>query len=341
MPFFSIIVAVYKAEKYLAKCIDSVLEQTFSDFEIILVDDGSPDNSPMICDEYARKDTRITVIHKENGGVSSARNVGLGIASGKYLWFVDSDDYILPGVLQRLHDSAAASMPDIVTFDMQVEEKNGTVHSRNIKDGEYAVTGNSILAAAFFWLPEFGNSGINVEAAGNIIKNDIVKANGILFDTKLFRSEDTLFVLECLAKSETGKSVSYPCYFYRCNPDSCMNTFEYSNRSIKNSVELLMGIKVVLANSNIPAEKYGEVWNKLFVRIPVEPFLHEKKMIPAAEKVREFIYCFSCVALKKDLVGGEKSKRQRFEEYVVFENRVLMFRMYIFFLKIYGKVLGR
>lgn len=93
-PAISVIVPVYKVEKYLNKCIDSILSQTFTDFELILVDDGSPDNCPAICDEYAMKDERIKVIHKENGGLSSARNAGLDIALGEFVCFIDSDDFI-------------------------------------------------------------------------------------------------------------------------------------------------------------------------------------------------------------------------------------------------------
>lgn len=94
-PKVSVIVPVYKAEKYLRKCVDSILAQTFRDFEVILVDDGSPDKSGEICDEYARKDPRVRVIHKENGGVSSARNKGIDEARGEYISFLDSDDYWL------------------------------------------------------------------------------------------------------------------------------------------------------------------------------------------------------------------------------------------------------
>lgn len=90
----SVIIPVYNVEKYLARCVDSVLSQTFSDFEVILVDDGSPDKSPEICDEYVRKDSRVKVIHKKNGGLSSARNAGLEICKGEYIFFIDSDDYL-------------------------------------------------------------------------------------------------------------------------------------------------------------------------------------------------------------------------------------------------------
>ncbi len=93
MPLFSIIIPVYKVEQYIDECVKSVLNQHFDDFEIILVDDGSPDNSPAICEAYAATDTRIKVIHKENGGLSDARNVGINAANGTYLLFLDSDDY--------------------------------------------------------------------------------------------------------------------------------------------------------------------------------------------------------------------------------------------------------
>lgn len=93
MPLISVIIPVYKVEDYLHKCVNSVLDQSFKDIEVILVDDGSPDNCPSICDEFARKDTRINVIHKENGGLSDARNFGIKEAKGEYILFLDSDDY--------------------------------------------------------------------------------------------------------------------------------------------------------------------------------------------------------------------------------------------------------
>ena len=102
MPTISVIVPVYRVEKYIRRCVDSILAQSFRDYELILVDDGSPDYSGAICDEYATRDPRIRVIHKENGGLSSARNVGIDAASGEYLFFMDSDDIIHPDTLRIL-----------------------------------------------------------------------------------------------------------------------------------------------------------------------------------------------------------------------------------------------
>ncbi len=114
IPLVSVIVPVYKVEPYLRRCIDSILCQTYRNLEIILVDDGSPDNCGAICDEYALKDTRIKVIHKVNTGVSAARNTGLDNAKGKYVGFVDSDDHIVPEMYERMTMAIESNDADIV-----------------------------------------------------------------------------------------------------------------------------------------------------------------------------------------------------------------------------------
>lgn len=120
----SIIVPIYKVEPYIHRCIDSILAQTFTDFELILVDDGSPDNCPAICEDYAKKDSRITVIHKVNGGLSDARNAGLDIAKGEYVGFVDSDDYIHPQMYEMLVNSVDKLDADIAQVQYQKVMEN-------------------------------------------------------------------------------------------------------------------------------------------------------------------------------------------------------------------------
>lgn len=114
--FFSIIVPVYDVEKYLRECVDSILKQNFCDFELILVNDGSKDGSPQICDEYAKNDTRVTVLHQNNLGQSAARNNGVKISKGKYIIFLDSDDFIeKDNFLQDIYDKAKMGV-DIVIY---------------------------------------------------------------------------------------------------------------------------------------------------------------------------------------------------------------------------------
>ncbi len=115
MPEISVIVPVYKVEPYIHKCVDSILTQTFTDYELILVDDGSPDTCGNICDEYAQKDARIHVIHKENGGLSDARNAGMKIACGEYVIFIDSDDYIDADMLSYLYENLKKADADMAT----------------------------------------------------------------------------------------------------------------------------------------------------------------------------------------------------------------------------------
>jgi glycosyltransferase involved in cell wall biosynthesis len=121
----SVIVPVYKVENYLPKCVDSIISQTYKDFEIILVDDGSPDNCPSICDDYARRDTRVKVIHKQNGGLSDARNAGIRAAKGDYIVFLDSDDWIEEDSLKGIADIAGQKNPDVIVGNIKYMDETG------------------------------------------------------------------------------------------------------------------------------------------------------------------------------------------------------------------------
>ena len=137
--FFSVIVPIYNIEKYLSRCIDSVLSQTFADFELILVDDGSPDNCPKICDEYAKKDPRIKVVHKENGGLVSARQAGLSIADGDYIFNLDGDDAITPDALISAYQIIKDTKADMVSFSYRIytNDKLGEVVEDLAEEGLY------------------------------------------------------------------------------------------------------------------------------------------------------------------------------------------------------------
>ncbi len=127
IPKISVIIPVYNTEKYLRRCIDSVLAQTYQDFELLLIDDGSKDSSGAICDEYAEKDTRVKVFHKENGGVSSSRNVGLEHARGEWITFVDADDWIAYDMLRQMLERADAKGADVVLGDFAFSFSKGDV----------------------------------------------------------------------------------------------------------------------------------------------------------------------------------------------------------------------
>lgn len=127
MSVISVIVPVYRVENFIHRCVDSVLGQTYADLEIILVDDGSPDGCPAICDEYAEKDSRVKVIHKPNGGLSDARNAALDVMTGQYVTFVDSDDYLAPDAIETLYDALIKTNADIAVGNMKGVNEAGEI----------------------------------------------------------------------------------------------------------------------------------------------------------------------------------------------------------------------
>ena len=150
-PLLSIIVPVYDVERYLQKCIDSILAQTFTDFELILVDDGSPDNCPALCDAAAAKDARIRVIHQKNGGLSAARNAGLDVARGEWIGFVDSDDYIAPEMYETLYKAVQSTGADLALCDyVKVDETGALCTQTHVAVPQKSLTGRELLQKAYW-----------------------------------------------------------------------------------------------------------------------------------------------------------------------------------------------
>ena len=162
----SIIIPVYKSEATLAQCVDSVLKEAPADSEVILVDDGSPDNCPQICDEYAAKDLRVQVIHKQNGGLSSARNAGLDVATGKYVFFIDSDDYIEKDYFNSMLEKEA----DIVIGSFCAFYQNGLPDYALDLDSKYYNSLEGYLLDFHKYFPVTFNT-----AWGKLYRNDIIK----------------------------------------------------------------------------------------------------------------------------------------------------------------------
>lgn len=202
MPKVSIIVPVYKTEQYIHRCVDSILSQTFSDIEVILVDDGSPDRCPEICDEYKSKDSRIQVIHQKNGGVSSARNAGLKICSGEYLLFIDSDDYISSDMIENLYLAIAKN------YDIAISGYTEIAQTGIIKVYDY----KGCKSKEDFLLHCIQNTGGVV--CSKLYKTSIIKENNILFNEKLIQSEDLIFALSVFLKADTFIAIDKADYFY-------------------------------------------------------------------------------------------------------------------------------
>ena len=216
-PKVSVIVPVYKVEKYLPECIDSILAQTFTDFELILVDDGSPDNSGKICDDYAARDSRIRVFHKENGGVSSARNLGLDNARGEWIMFVDSDDWIESGMLNAFLNSIIGENVDFVYCCLLLDKPRSSV---KIKQGDVGVFSSEEILYGLL-----SGAGVGGGPCCKLYRNSILNEFRVRFNEDISIFEDLLFVAQYIKRIIKGKSISDSHYHYVMRPDSAMNKF--------------------------------------------------------------------------------------------------------------------
>lgn len=211
-PKISIIVPVYKVEQYIHKCIDSILQQTLTDIELILVNDGSPDNCGQICDEFARKDVRIKVIHKENGGLSSARNSGLDIAKGEYVGFVDSDDWIEPDMYKLLYSLCEENNCEIANISSFIHYKERTIRN----GGHPLIIHNKTEAMKTMLEGKLYDEVVWTK----LVKRDLLK--NLRFKTGIVY-EDTAFTYQLIHKSNRICSIGIPMYHYIKRENSTMD----------------------------------------------------------------------------------------------------------------------
>lgn len=212
----SVIVPVYRVEKYLPACIDSILNQTFTDFELILVDDGSPDRCPEICDETAKRDARVRAIHQANQGLSAARNAGIEAAHGAWLSFVDSDDFLAPDFLETLHDAEVRAGADCALCGVQLTDEAGQKIGQLLSVADGVRTGRSILETLC------RASEIPYLVAWNkLYRRDVFQT--LRYPVGM-QNEDTYLAAELFDTVQTVICVSKPMYFYRQRADSIMHT---------------------------------------------------------------------------------------------------------------------
>lgn len=254
-PQISIIVPVYKAEAYIHRCIDSLLAQTFHDFEVLLIDDGSPDMSGEICDEYAKKDNHIRVFHKQNGGVSSARQLGIDNALGMYVIHADPDDWVEPKMLEELYNKIKEDDSDVVICDYWEDDNN----VRKYINQKPSSLENKIL------LNDILTQRIHGSCCNKLVKRscyDLVK-----FPVGLNYSEDTYVILHII---HNGVKISYlpKAFYHYCldtNPSSIMKGPK--NRLYYQAVSFLEKIKLIC-----PVSEYKEGYAVQYADLSIRAF---------------------------------------------------------------------
>ena len=212
----SVIVPIYKVEKYLKRCVDSLLGQTFTDFEVILVDDGSPDGCGAICDAYASQDPRVRALHKSNGGLSDARNAGLLVAAGDEIAFLDSDDWVAPDFLAALHDALIRTGADIA--ECAVVKTDGTADIAS--DGADGASSEPTVYSTEPALRELIHDGAFRQTVWNkLYKRSVLE--GILFPVGR-TNEDEFWTYKVFARAEKAAKIDRPLYCYFQRPGSIM-----------------------------------------------------------------------------------------------------------------------
>lgn len=220
----SVIIPVYCVEEYLDRCVRSVLKQTYSNIEVILVDDGSPDSCGLICDAFAKQDNRVVVVHKENGGLSSARNAGIKVSRGKYISFVDSDDWVSPNFISKLVSIIKNSGAHLAACDFYktslVEEKEEDLSM------EIAIHENDRFLCA---LTEKCYAGY---AWNKLFLSQLIKEHNLLFDEKVFNGEDLPFIVEYLCYAHKVAYTKAQLYYYYVRTGSITTNVKLSQRYI-------------------------------------------------------------------------------------------------------------
>lgn len=227
-PFLSVIVPVYNAESYLARCLDSILAQTFADLEVILVDDGSTDGSAALCDDYAKKDSRFSCIHKENGGHTSARQAGLKQAAGTYIAFIDSDDWIAPAMYQTMCGAAKDTGADMVCCNYTAVTPKGDLLCRSSFPGglcekpqlEEAVYPRMLYSGIYFTYGEAPN------LWNKLFRRELLETNLSAVPLSVKLGEDALITYICLLQSSRVYFCEDAFYYYQSTVSSLTHNMD-------------------------------------------------------------------------------------------------------------------
>ncbi len=224
----SIIVPVYRVEEYLNKCIDSIANQTYKDLEIILVDDGSDDNCPQICDKWAEKDNRIKVMHKKNGGLVSARQAGFRVSTGDYVGFVDGDDWIEPDMYEKIADALKKTDADIAMSEFFFSYSDKEQQSEGCLSREF-YNREQLLSEVFptmLFNGKYYRFGIYPNCWSKVIKRDLLEKNLLSVDTRIRLGEDIAFIYPCIMDADSICHIDKALYHYRINSESMTQKYD-------------------------------------------------------------------------------------------------------------------
>lgn len=297
MPKMSIVVPVYKVEKYIGNCIESLMKQTLEDIEIILVDDGSPDQSGSICDRYQQKDGRIKVLHKKNGGVSAARNDGMDLATGEFILFCDSDDWLEKNACEKLYEKAVATDSDIVIGNVYEaypdRNKLAKFYAEPFTTDDPAFI-RKMIQADFYRnycpMPDASGPAFGYGGPWNkAVRLSMLRDNTIRFDVRLKGIfDDILYTAHILAAAKRVSYITDSVYYYRQVATSITNTYKANTLEINQAIINAWKEFIVAQDAQEEFQKpfYANVIRRLVESLPVY-FFSKKNPAPLPERLKE------------------------------------------------------
>lgn len=334
-PYLSIIVPIYNTEKYLRKCINSILNQTYRDYELILVDDGSTDSSPAICDYYAEKDKRIQVIHKGNGGVTSARKVGLTVSCGEYISFVDSDDWmeadfyfiLLSHVQETQAEILVASgyqKEEVIGHKVQNQEKHVKLRHGVYRQWEVKKLLEKDKIAPPLWR--------------KVYKRELISKNIWLIDNHVCIGEDKLCSYACMLDAGSVVIQKNCLYHYVQREDSAIH--KYSEKKIRNVYYFARNLKKIRNCKN--ACFLDMHWNQVILQQLLNTIMQEFEkhgFFLSSWEIKELKRKFKGIELSKLLIGEGHSTavrgRKRSERLILLLYSLKYYRLLNFYIKIF------
>lgn len=255
MPKISIIVPIYNVERYLSQCLDSIISQTFTDFEIICINDGSPDNCGQILAEYAQKDSRIKVITQENQGVSVARNTGIQSATADYIAFVDSDDELAPTFLEKMYDTITQTNSDVVWCDFQQGEIKKDWFNNETEPQIYTDPFNRFVVE---------NPNMQMVIWNKLWRKEIVQKCPFIAGLKY--GEDVVFLHQALYNTQQIAYLSEKLYFYREREGSVVHS-SFNQKMIDDAIVVVRSLITYFKDKNIKDKTYRILHQKLAKRL--------------------------------------------------------------------------
>lgn len=332
----SVIIPIYNCQEYLRECINSIINQTYQNLEILLINDGSTDNTLSICKEYENLDSRISIVNKKNTGVSDTRNMGVEKASGKYILFVDADDYLKNNMIEKLYKSIIENKVDVVRCKCCTVKNNNVIRRESL----YNLANKKILKEKMNNI--IGNFITNENSIACYVCTMLIKRDRyVLFNTNLTFMEDTEFFMRLLFNINSIYFLDEELYYYRYNENSASKSYNRCFDNIYGLIDSTNIIKKFLFENKIIDNKFfkkinNSIFNLIFSKLKI--YVEGLNVIEKSKNIRKLFLDDKIKNILNNLDYSELSKIKNIELKLIKNNKFIFLTIFIKFTKLKDKI---